>query len=106
MNKTIVCPDCSGRGIISYGNDHSIWSETCNKCRGYGLIDVPFTNADVLRAMSDEDLITLVRAVLKVEDCPVPGDHDCEKCFFKTICSHTSEYLGNELEWLRKPVEE
>lgn len=64
------------------------------------------TNADRIRSMSDEELVTLVRAILKVEDCPAAGDPDCGKCFFIKLCPNSWKYLGRELEWLQQPVEE
>lgn len=63
--KTIVCPACDGFGIISkceikdYGNglgSGRVWSETCDRCHGTGNVKRPETNADRIRAMSDEEL--------------------------------------------------
>lgn len=81
------------------------WND--DKCRATSNCECKMiANGDKIRSMSDEDLVTLVRAILKVEDCPVPGEHDCEGCLFNTLCSHFCKYLGNELEWLKEPAEE
>lgn len=81
------------------------WND--GKCRATcNCIEKVITKGDIMRTMSDENLVALVRAVLKVEDCPVPGEHDCEGCFFKTLCSNSDKYLGNELKWLKEPSEE
>ena len=65
----------------------------------------PQTNADRIRAMSDEELAVLVRAVIMAEDCPVTGC-DCDKCFFKEPCFNGSKWHGKETKWLKKPAEE
>lgn len=63
------------------------------------------TNADKIRAMSDEELATLVRGVIFSKECP-SVDSDCEKCFFREPCFGDFELLGKEVEWLKQPAEE
>ena len=63
------------------------------------------TNADRIRAMSDEELAVFVRAIIMAEDCPVTGC-DCDKCFFKEVCFNGSKWYGKEMEWLKQPAEE
>ena len=63
----------------------------------------PVTNADRIRAMSDEELATLVRGVIFSKECP-SIDSDCEKCFFREPCFGDFELLGKEVEWLKQPA--
>ena len=60
MNKHIPCKRCSGRGFINWtfseGNTGTATSYICPDCNGSGNIVVPMTNADRIRAMSDEEL--------------------------------------------------
>lgn len=64
----------------------------------------PQTNADRIRAMSDEELAVFVRAIIRAEDCPAIGC-DCDKCFFKEVCFNGSKWHGKETEWLKQPAE-
>ena len=63
----------------------------------------PMTNADRIRAMSDEELAGLIRVIYMSEECPL-GTLECETCFFKEVCAGT--YFGKEIEWLQQPAEE
>ena len=104
MAKQIVCPACNGYGFVSVCGENSIGAYTCDHCNGAGKIEVPMTNADRIRAMSDEELAVFVRAVIMAEDCPVTGC-DCDKCFFKEPCFNGSKWYGKETEWLKQPAE-
>lgn len=102
----MICKDCDYVGRPTYDYpcsrcDMTVGSQFCM----YEHEEVP-TNADKIRAMSDEELVALVRALIRVEDCPMPGDPDCDKCFFKQPCTHHNKYSGHELEWLKQPMED
>lgn len=56
MLKKVPCSDCNGRGFVSQITECSIAAKTCSVCGGLGYIEVPMTNADRIRAMSDEEL--------------------------------------------------
>ena len=60
MNKHIPCKRCDGRGFINWtfseGNTGTATSYVCPDCNGSGVSVVPMTNADRIRAMSDEEL--------------------------------------------------
>ena len=62
----------------------------------------PHTNADIIRAMSDEELAGLIRVIYMSEECPL-CTLECETCFFKEVCAGT--YFGKEIEWLQQPAE-
>ena len=62
------------------------------------------TNADRIRAMSDEELAVFVRSIIIAEDCP-DTECDCDKCFFKEPCFNGAKWHGKEIEWLKQPAE-
>ena len=60
-NKLVNCPQCGGFGFTStpVSTDYEITvcrAKTCELCHGAGVIEVPMTNADRIRAMTDEEL--------------------------------------------------
>ena len=60
-NKLVSCPQCGGFGFTStpVSTDYEITvcrAKTCELCHGAGVIEVPMTNADRIRSMSDEEL--------------------------------------------------
>lgn len=63
----------------------------------------PITNADRIRAMSDDELALLIRPLIFAEDCPFIGG-ECNKCFIKEPCFNGVKY-GKETEWLQQPAE-
>ena len=64
----------------------------------------PLTNADRIRAMSDEELKYVARAVIKSDDCPM-GETECIDCVFHDLCLRAEHYYGNEEEWLQQPAD-
>ena len=63
----------------------------------------PMTNADRIRAMSDEELAAALAILTKYDVCINPGAMGCDDCPFSVFCSDCKE--GQELEWLQQPVE-
>lgn len=63
-----------------------------------------FTNADRIRAMSDEELAKILNAFSAYfEECNrSSSDVDCKDCELYKVCSL---YEGNALEWLKQPAE-
>ena len=58
--KLINCPQCGGFGFTStpVSSDSKITvcrAKTCELCHGAGVIEAPMTNAELIRAMSDEE---------------------------------------------------
>ena len=97
----VVCQDCGRRPCVHCEPD---WLEM-DDCPGSAARN-KITNADYIRKMTDEELATLVRAVIKVEDCPAIKDPDCDKCFFRRLCPVGYKYVGRELEWLQQSMED
>lgn len=61
MKKNIACPNCKGNGYITImtgnRNDYcGVASKMCPACDGTGVQLADVTNADRIRAMSDEEL--------------------------------------------------
>lgn len=63
------------------------------------------TNADRIRAMSDEELAKVLNAFTAYfEECNRSSfDVDCKDCELYKVCSL---YEGNALDWLKQPAEE
>ena len=100
MIKEVPCMECDGKGFIAKFGEYSVWSERCPNCGGTGIVKVPVTNADRIRAMSDEELAK--SRVIDYEE--YPGAYlaiDCEKVFYSE-----EEAIAAELEWLQQPAEE
>ena len=89
MSKRIPCKRCSGKGYIyvTYieGNTGTATSHICPECCGAGVQFVPSTNADRIRAMSDEELAA-----------------------WMAECNAYREYANASqwLPWLQQPTEE
>lgn len=89
MSKRIPCKRCSGKGYIyvtySEGNTGSVTSHICPECCGAGVQFAPSTNADRIRAMSDEELAA-----------------------WMAECNAYREYANASqwLPWLQQPAEE
>lgn len=60
MIKEVPCMDCDGKGFIVKFSEYSVWSERCPNCGGTGIVKVPMTNADRIRAMTDEELAAVL----------------------------------------------
>lgn len=100
MNKRIPCKRCSGRGFINWtfseGNTGTATCCTCPECSGSGDIVVPMTNADRIRAMSDEEL-----AVLLIGGCRGSKCNEQEQNEYGSVNCYQCR-----LKWLRQPAEE
>ena len=96
----MICPECNGKGeaiyFVEIDRDENIVTVEkrkciCRTCNGSG--EKPQTNADRIRAMSDEELVEHFWESMP-DDKFCTGicneDHDCDKC---------------RLEWLKQPAE-
>ena len=89
MIKEVPCMDCGGKGFIAIFSEYSVWSERCPNCGGTGIVKVPMTNADRIRAMSDEELAREFG-----RQCPKGNTQPCDSC------AHCWLY------WLQQPAKE
>lgn len=111
MMKQTVCPNCGG---LLRAESHG-W--ICQKCRGfislqdgkfYEYVEKPFlppmTNADRIRAMSDEELAKILNAFTEYfQECNRSiADVNCEDCELNELCSLGE---GKALKWLQQPAE-
>ena len=97
MIKEVMCPICQGYGFNLKCNENSIWSEKCQNCDGTGIVKAPMTNADRIRAMSDEEL---AKYLSNPCGCAVDPERDGFRECGNDLCV---KYL---LEWLQQPAEE
>ena len=95
MTKEVICPVCEGHGFSVVLSEYSISSHACDNCNGSGLIEVPMTNADRIRAMSDEELAEILGEYMHCAGCPLRGDCNPEELPCENVL----------LEWLKQPVE-
>ena len=81
--KKIVCYNCGGHGFITTTYENGQTSAICPVCGGIGSHEIQMTNADRIRAMTDEELAKLLCCtgwrMIEQKEC---------------------------LEWLQKPAEE
>ena len=99
--KKLVCYNCGGHGFITATYENGQTSAICPVCGGIGTHEIQMTNADRIRAMSDEELVNLhysSSAHCIADDPTVCDRHDfignltpCEQCYLK---------------WLQQPAEE
>ena len=92
----IKCGNCIGKTLCGEPED------TALGCADR-VVGKPMTNAERIRAMSDEELVGFIRVIYMSEECPL-GTLECETCFFKEVCA--GKYFGKEIEWLQQPAEE
>ena len=79
------------------GNENSTWSKTCEDCHGIGFSRVPMTNADRIRAMSDEELAELLanETYRIAKPCFDAFGYGLEK----------QVIYAKRLDWLKQPAE-
>ena len=103
MYKDVPCTVCNGYGFIPKFSDCSVWSETCKSCGGKGTVKEPVTNADRIRAMSDEELAELL---ISADFCG-----ECEYCDKVGLCRYYEAHPDGVLDdgckqaainWLRQ----
>ena len=101
MKKEVPCMECDGKGFIAKFGEYSVWSERCPNCGGTGIVKVPVTNADRIRAMSDEELAEFISRIEIGDFGPqVYGKTFCDMCKGQYECDDC------RLWWLQQPAEE
>ena len=92
--KKLVCYNCGGHGFITATYESGQTSAICPVCGGIGTHEIQMTNADRIRAMSDEELVEFIKHIkVRAAFCKAVKDNDA----FEALCS---------AEWLKQPVEE
>ena len=98
--KKLVCYNCGGHGFITTIYESGQTSTICPVCGGIGTHEIQMTNADRIRAMSDEELATFISEI--ADECE--RNTECNQhCYGCDI-----EYCVREscLKWLQQPAEE
>ena len=123
MSKRIPCKRCSGNGYIyvtySEGNTGTATSHICPECCGAGVQFAPSTNADRIRAMSDEELAEFIRSIVdgsynynfacyEYTNYATHHSDPANKGIYIHKCDDfESEGIGLDvLKWLQQPAEE
>ena len=98
--KKIVCYNCGGHGFITTTYENGQTSAICPVCGGIGSHEIQMTNADRIRAMSDEELVNFLMRLMGHAQCfaegifpyhPCPQEQNCKQC---------------GLDWLQQPSRE
>ena len=83
--------------------DERLCKDNCEFYDGSGGENVERkTNADRIRAMTDEELRKAISVIVKFESCINPMCGNCDQCPLAGICDLLEEDV---LEWLQKPAE-
>lgn len=61
--KKLVCYNCGGHGFITATYENGQTSAICPVCGGIGTHEIQMTNADRIRAMTDEELNELFHEI-------------------------------------------
>lgn len=61
--KKLICYNCGGHGFITATYENGQTSAICPVCGGIGTHEIQMTNADCVRAMSDEELNELFHEI-------------------------------------------
>ena len=95
--KEVPCPECGGHGVIVVDSEYSISGKQCDSCYGTGKKEVPFTNLDHYRSLSEKELA-------KILPCPYIHDEYGECKYGWHLQGETCDECI--LEWLGSPYEE
>ena len=96
--KLVICEKCLGTGHVNGCNENSTWSKTCEGCHGIGFSIAKKTNADRIRAMSDDELAAFL-CNLRSEEA---YENTCSHCVAERFCriGHTGM-----IDWIQQPAE-
>ena len=88
-----TCQICTYAGTPSY-------KSPCSECKGFSKYEYekPMTNADRIRAMTDEELADALEKFCI-------GMADCSDCPLYAFGCPMSSTFNNWLEWLQQPAE-
>ena len=111
MTKTITCDKCNGRGHFTFeqsGHGYAgVHVLRCEVCQGKGVVEVPVTNADHIRSMTDEELAEFMFLMLDCVSCQnklMRGK--CTEEYFE-MCKGSGQKCKEVcLKWLKQPRKE
>ena len=107
MTKTITCDKCNGRGYFTFEQSGDCYAGVtvlrCEVCQGKRVVEVPVTNADHIRSMTDEELAVFLECF--------GGCHYCSE--YKTairdghgIINCDGDCEQHISDWLKQPFKE
>ena len=105
MKKKIPCPECNGRGgkVVFNGTADggcTVTYRRCLDCDGNGIVFADMSRADLIRAMSDEELAA---ALYHFGDSPFCRNlQECEEMLDQDIEIPDEKCIGCALRWLQE----
>ena len=90
--KKLVCYNCGGHGFITTTYENGQTSAICPVCGGIGTHEIQMTNADRIRAMTDEELLGFL---MQVQDATINRFAKFELPNYNALA-----------DWLQQPAEE
>lgn len=91
--KKLVCYNCGGHGFITTTYENGQTSAICPVCGGIGSHEIQMTNADRIRAMSDEELgVWICKHALS-----------CGCCVGLELCRSDDGIANGAVKWLQQP---
>ena len=102
--KKLVCYNCGGHGFITATYENGQTSAICPVCGGIGSHEIQMTNADRLRAMTDEELAEFVcsNSINTMCDIICGGWCNAVATLKKSADEMCKEIV---IKWLQQPVE-
>ena len=101
--KRVKCESCCGKGmIIPKKHGGMVVPRKCEHCNGTGTIEAQITNADRIRAMSDEELADWLA---RTQIANVAEALKIAKISYEQEDGLKDEVKKECLEWLKQPAE-
>ena len=105
--KKLVCYNCGGHGFITATYENGQTSAICPVCGGIGSHEIQMTNADHIRAMSDEEMTEWITAgencIRTLCDIICGGECNAIATFKKSGAEACKEIV---MKWLQQPAGE
>ena len=90
--KKLVCYNCGGHGFITATYESGQTSSICPVCGGIGTHEIQMTNADRIRAMTNEELLGFL---MQVQDATINRFAKFELPNYNALA-----------DWLQQPAED
>ena len=103
--KKLVCYNCGGHGFITTIYESGQTSTICPVCGGIGTHEIKMTNADSIRAMSDEELAEFLTHInpTNCQDCAFCRGWRCQPD--RDDYSDFEKCEEGRKRWLQQPAE-
>ena len=89
--KKLICYNCGGHGFVTATYENGQTSAICPVCGGIGTHEIQMTNADRIRAMTDEELLGFL---MQVQDATINRFAKFELPNYNALA-----------DWLQQPAE-